>query len=66
MENLQHKVIILQKDWLTHNVIRLKLERPRFRISISFILCRCARFKLVIALIQYKKLIGCQSNFFLE
>jgi len=26
--NLEHKVRILQKDWLTHNVISLKLERP--------------------------------------
>lgn len=28
MGNLQHRVSILQKEWLTHNVICLKLERP--------------------------------------
>lgn len=28
MGKLKHKVCILQKDWLTHNIIRLKLEKP--------------------------------------
>lgn len=26
---MSHKVEILQKEWLTHNVMRLKLERPK-------------------------------------